>query len=44
MRASRLLLVAPLVMLSGCLNLDFFVFRTRAAKPEEDVFKSSTVP
>ena len=44
MRASRLLLVAPLVVLSGCLNLDFFVFRTRPAKPDEDVFKSSTVP
>jgi pimeloyl-ACP methyl ester carboxylesterase len=40
----RVLLVASWLTLSGCLNLDFFVFRARAAKPDEDVFTSSSVP
>jgi pimeloyl-ACP methyl ester carboxylesterase len=44
MWTARLALVAPLFVLSGCLNLDFFVFRTRSATPDEDTFKGSTVP
>jgi uncharacterized protein len=44
MRGTNVFTGAALLAFSGCLNLDFFVFRTRAATSDEDVFKSSTVP
>ncbi|MCA2978279.1 MAG: alpha/beta fold hydrolase [Myxococcaceae bacterium] len=40
----RALVLAAALGASGCLNLDFFVFSARPARPGEDRFARSTVP
>jgi fermentation-respiration switch protein FrsA (DUF1100 family) len=40
----RALVLFVAAVSSGCLNLDFFVFSTRPARPGEDRFEKSTVP